>query len=48
MADDLFKLIILFWGVAVLYLLYSMAIDLKNVADLIYAYMQLALEHMRR
>ena len=48
MADDLFKLIILFWGAAILYLLYVITIDLISIADLVYAYMQLVLEHMRR
>ena len=46
--DDLFKLIILFWAMTVLYLLYNMWIDLAKITDLVYIYMKLALESIKK
>ena len=48
MKNDLFKLIVIVWMTAILFLAYSMWIDLRYVTDLVYGYMQLVMEHVRK
>ena len=47
MKSDLGKLIMIVWLSAMAYLTYEIWADVKYIADLIHAYVQMSMEHIR-
>ncbi len=48
MKTDLVKLMVFVWMSAMLYFTYCMCVDLHYMTDLMHAYMQMVMDHIRR
>ena len=48
MKNDLVKLIMVVWMAVIAFFVYEMWIDLNYMTDLVHAYINLVMEHVRR